>query len=236
MLGAFKQIIILGSFLMVLLSYQNCAQVFDADHREGADNSSLSTDEQLVIVEGKALQVLNKNCASCHGPDAANQPIDILNLDKMIADGYVVVGEPQSSPLFIEIVDGLMPQNGTMAPEDKELLRLWILGRNASEDDLSAILAPPAPDTGGAEAATYQQVAGLLLIQCGSCHLGAGNAQGGVTLNEFTDVRRYVSPGSPAGSALYNVVARDEMPPNNPLTPAEKQVIFSWISAGAQNN
>lgn len=224
-----QSITIAFSFLIIILSFQNCSE--HTEYNGSDESNSLFMDE----LEAKALIVLNQNCASCHGADATDAPVDILNVDKMIEDGYIVMGEPQNSSLYVEVIDGTMPISAPLSEADKDALKSWLLADNGLTDDLSAILAPPDPESGGAEPATFLQVQAVLSFKCASCHMN-GNSQGGVSLDTFNQVRTYVSPGLPGSSSLYEQVGNNLMPPNNPLAGSEKQIIFSWISDGAPNN
>ncbi|MBX7166783.1 MAG: PSD1 and planctomycete cytochrome C domain-containing protein [Pirellulales bacterium] len=83
-----------------------------------------------------------------------------------------------------------------------------------------------------------REVAPLLIERCGSCHskskraaklnlvTPAGIARGG-------DGGPAVVPGEPDNSSLWQRVADDEMPPEQPLSAEEKELLRAWIAAGA---
>jgi hypothetical protein len=43
---------------------------------------------------------------------------------------------------------------------------------------------------------------------------------------------RFVVPGEPQLSPLYEVIAKGEMPPSGPLAQAQAQIIYDWIFEG----
>ena len=224
-------IFILG--VLLLMGYQNCSP----KHRRGK-TVTLSSEDEKRIIQGKAMGIVQAHCSSCHSPGSSvTTPIaDILDFNQLVTDGYIEFGKPQTSLLYIDLVDGVMPPTGSppLSPVDLETLRVWLLADNATSDDLSAILRPP--DTGGGGTpATFTEVFTIITGTCANCHLN-GNASGGVTLNNFNEIRNYVVPNNTAASVLYGEVQRNEMPPANPLSIAAKQAIFSWINDGAQNN
>jgi tetratricopeptide (TPR) repeat protein/mono/diheme cytochrome c family protein len=84
----------------------------------------------------KALAVLKKNCAQCHGPNSKGEGglKDILDVKKLIeAQGkdYIIPGNPGKSYVFQRIKDGEMPPDEkavTSRPSDEDvaLLKEWI--------------------------------------------------------------------------------------------------------------
>src|SRR5260221_8579016 len=95
--------------------------------------------------------------------------------------------------------------------------------------------APPRRDTGG-------EVRRIFASKCASCH-GPDLAKPKGRFGYVLDLRRVagnpemVIPERPTESELWVLVQRDEMPPpdspHGALTPAQKEVIWAWIAAGA---
>ncbi len=71
---------------------------------------------------------------------------------------------------------------------------------------------------------SFARVQELVQAKCSSCHDWAGSAEG--ILGE-------VAPGDPAASPLWKKVSADLMPPDGPLSDAEKALLKDWITAGA---
>lgn len=75
------------------------------------------------------------------------------------------------------------------------------------------------------------------------CH-DASTAEHGVILDSYTNIIQTgdVKPFRPDDSELYEVLFGDKdedimpPPPQSPLTDAQKQLIYTWIMQGAQNN
>ncbi|MFM7058707.1 MAG: DUF1553 domain-containing protein [Planctomycetota bacterium] len=83
-----------------------------------------------------------------------------------------------------------------------------------------------------------QQIAPLLAARCLECHHGT-DAQAGLDLSSRTRVLKggdsgpAMVPGNVDESLLLQRVLTDEMPPQKPLTDAEKTQLTNWIREGA---
>ena len=84
-----------------------------------------------------------------------------------------------------------------------------------------------------------QKVAPLLASRCISCH-NATEKKGGLNLLREAAARvggdsgSVLIPGKPEESLLWERIASDEMPPKQPLSAAEKELVRRWISDGAR--
>ncbi len=79
----------------------------------------------------------------------------------------------------------------------------------------------------------------LLEASCATsgCHNAASAAEGVI----LTDYKNIISTGgviagNPSASELYQQIITNKMPPNNPLTQQQKNLIQTWISQGAKYN
>ncbi len=68
----------------------------------------------------------------------------------------------------------------------------------------------------------------LLKSNCTSCH-GGSSPTAGIDLSSYAKVKANASAAS-------SVIQRGSMPPNGPLSTANKQLFAAWVSAGAPNN
>ena len=69
--------------------------------------------------------------------------------------------------------------------------------------------------------------------------LNAHGGNGGIFLENFSDILAQVIPGDPEGSTLYKALVGDgipQMPPGNPLSDDLIQTIYGWIEQGALDN
>jgi hypothetical protein len=69
--------------------------------------------------------------------------------------------------------------------------------------------------------------------------LAAHGGKGGVFLESYDDIMKYVTPGDPENSVLYKALIGDgvkQMPPDAPLPDEMIQTIYDWIAQGALNN
>lgn len=69
--------------------------------------------------------------------------------------------------------------------------------------------------------------------------LEAHGGKGGVFLENYDDIMKYVVPGNPEESMLYKRLTADgvsQMPPSGPLPAETIQLFYDWIKQGAKNN
>jgi len=69
--------------------------------------------------------------------------------------------------------------------------------------------------------------------------LTAHGGKGGVFLESYNDIMKYVVPGSPEESMLYKRLTADgvsQMPPSGPLPSETIKLFYDWIKQGAKNN
>lgn len=69
--------------------------------------------------------------------------------------------------------------------------------------------------------------------------LAAHGGKGGVFLESYDDIMKYVIAGDPENSMLYKALIGDgtqRMPPDAPLPDEMIQTIYDWIAQGALNN
>lgn len=129
--------IILG--LTVGLSFNNCAKPtslipgFGAGFSQNTDISS--TVNPYHVGEGspreqQVLGIFQAHCANCHTPPLNNGGIkDIMDINGLIAYGWIYPGDPTNSKIFIEIQANRMPKGGApLSLSDRETIRSWLLG------------------------------------------------------------------------------------------------------------
>lgn len=83
-----------------------------------------------------------------------------------------------------------------------------------------------------------RQIVPLLVSHCLECH-GQSDPAGDLSLSRQATAQRggvsgpAVVAGDPEASELWQMVASDQMPPEEPLAAAEKQLLRRWIEQGA---
>jgi len=251
-----KTTFVLISSAVLLLFYQSCANwLNNSSHAPGADSTS-STAPVAVVQFSQAEPILALHCASCHSPTSGNaQAIaaisDITSLSAItsakctaavsgVNGACVNMGSPQTSPLYLDIIDQVMPANlppnGTAAAltaGEIETIREWLLASNINSDVLSGSL----PATGGASGGgggtgttpSYKsQIAPIISANCASCH--GPNAPALTTESDIS------AEGAEIVAAITSTNAGLLMPPGAPLPSADIALIEAWVNAGAPNN
>ena len=71
---------------------------------------------------------------------------------------------------------------------------------------------------------SFGPVQELVQAKCAACHEWPGSVEG---------ILGVVTPGDPAESPMWKMVSADLMPPDEPLSDAEKTLLQNWIAAGA---
>ncbi len=220
-----------GYICLMVLSFAllGCDEGFKA---KGSDEASdLSTidfnseylDIPFAELETKASEVLQTRCASCHsagGTGAAAIP-DIMDTNDLLRRGLIVPNHPVNSKLFVDVWDGRMPSNGESLTKDElEIIQIWIY-RGVQEVPDPILLS--------------DGVQTVFEANCLSCHSLIGGNAGGVNLESYDEIMKYVSPtASPDESVLFDSVVTGRMP----TTPTKLQqrdlaIIYNWLWAGA---
>lgn len=231
-IGRFKLLFSLMILLtLIFLPFQNCSGV----HNQ-ADQMSQS-EQNLLIYQAAAMKVLTGRCISCHNSSATNVNglTDLTDVDQLIAKAYIYPGKPQNSPLYLKIVDGLMPKNGDLLPADEMAAIsdwIWVLGNPFFLPDING--SGDGPGLIGISV-TYRDIQQVINARCIGCH-GAGSNNG--SLATYNDVRTRLQPGVPNGSVIFQEINSNSMPPAPaaPLTGTQKSMFFKWIADGALNN
>lgn len=221
---------------LMISPFQNCAQV----HESSGSSDESSEAANVSFYAAQARDVLQSRCVSCHNPSSTPlaEPTDILNVDSLILGKFVVPGKPQSSPLYLDVIDGLMPQGGpALSDSEIEILAnwIWVLGNPSG----NPVIVGTGGSGGGAvtpaTAPTFTRVNNEVIIpRCIGCH----QAGSGRSLAGYNAVKAFTTGSNAVGSLLYQEVNSNSMPtaPNAPLTVTQKLLIFNWITAGALNN
>jgi mono/diheme cytochrome c family protein len=78
----------------------------------------------------RAAATLRSHCGACHGPGGSGKGgfNYLLDRDRLLARGQVVLGKPADSPLWQRIDDGEMPpaKKPRLRPDETALVRQWI--------------------------------------------------------------------------------------------------------------
>ena len=231
-----KLILIVGLLALPVFSFQNCAELLsDASH--GNFTAPSETDLAYQAIASEAQVLLNRYCVECHSPGNPNAgPIsNILDQSFLEAQGFIIIGSPQSSSLYLGIIDGIEPRDSdSMSASEIETIRDWILGPEFYNDNIGGSVGGGGSGGTPATPATFANVNSMIIQpQCIRCH-GAGDPRG--SLANYAAVRTYVIPGS-LSSELWQQVALNQMPQGAPpLSPNLKSLLQRWIQAGAPNN
>lgn len=83
---------------------------------------------------------------------------------------------------------------------------------------------------------TFSKVfANTIQPKCVSCHR-SGRDDGGVRLDNYTNVMKVVSPRNANGSRLYTSIKSGDMPPSGSVSAVALADIKAWIDRGAPND
>ena len=69
--------------------------------------------------------IFNSNCGGCHLNSSAGG-LNLSNYSNLMSSGSVIVGNHQSSELWIRTDDGSMPPSGTLSQSEINLIAQWI--------------------------------------------------------------------------------------------------------------
>lgn len=245
----------------LIVSYQSCAQWLGGNsHSAGSSASSTTSAQSVPVVPfSAAASILQQHCASCHSPTSATPTTalpDIMNQASVEGSVYVSMGKPQTSQLYLDILDGTMPPappaaaagsptpaRDTLSAGEIETLREWLLASNINSDVIIGTLPMSTTGTGtGTTGPSYAAViAPIIQNKCNGCHNGTFRASNYATFSQLQQIAL-------AGTLVNLITSTDPaviMPPPTqggapvapiPLTATEITNIKAWVAAGAKNN
>jgi mono/diheme cytochrome c family protein len=228
-----------------MMGFQNCASEHSSKgNSNGSSAAPTPTIDQLLAAYEKAVtSIVNQKCANCHFPDSP-EPVPFDNFDPsfLIQSGYVVPGEPQNSPIYLAVLDGLMPHNDDdLTSAEIETLRDWIFTLGDTSGT-GGIIGAPGEDAegGGSGGPTFSGIyATIINTNCTGCH-GAAQQSAGVRLDGYARVMDYVDVDNPRASPLFNEINGGFMPTPagfpQPTRDRYASSILEWIEDGAPNN
>lgn len=219
---------------LLLLPFNNCG----SSHDPGNTLPSLTEGEILAGLQVQSASVFGSRCSECHNENVVdpNNNLRSFDIDDLEGNGFVDVGAPQESWLYLRIIDGTMPPPPEAALTDSELayIRDWI----AAEGGVFNTYIGGAPVEGSGPA-NFNQVRQVLARNCNNCHEQGANpprldVDANTIRNTFFGGQNLVIPGNADASRLLNSFNR--MPPGAPIgaNSPEANIIRSWIEGGAQ--
>jgi mono/diheme cytochrome c family protein len=198
-----------------------------------------------VCFERDVLPIFQNNCSisGCHNGSGESD----LNFTSYVPISHSVEPyKPYSSRTYKAIIatwgENKMPPDQPLSVASRTIIRLWI--------EQGALLTTCADTTGqhtdyvNPLACFSRDILPVLASKCAStrCHDAITHA-GDYVITNYSSVRNIVTPGSPSGSKLYQVITGsgdkdDKMPPSGStqLTIAEIDSIAAWITYGALNS
>lgn len=206
-----------------LFIYSNCS----SSHDTQSINSEADRTAILTYLQTEKTAVLTSKCGTCHNETSPTRLKDVLNTQYLIDNDFINVGSPQTSPLYLRIVDNFMPPVGSPDVTDDELsiLRDWIAAEGGNYNTYIG---------GGSGSVAFTPVRSILNQHCANCH-SAGGAAPRLDNMDAATLRGsgLVVPNNPLGSALFQSLQR--MPPGGALGQGspEGNIIRAWISGGA---
>jgi uncharacterized membrane protein len=232
------------SLMVLIITFQNCSMVTDPEN--GAINSASVSQANLQAVQeaikfdlrNKKDLILGAKCSSCYSNIlVSGRPINILSTEELVANNLIRLGQPQSSVLYLDAVDQLIPSGSDkFTSSELKVISDWIA---AEGNVFNTIIGGISADIGGTTV-TFTQVRQVLTTNCNSCH-GAISPRGGLRLDgDAATLRGTMYQGQPiilprnaAGSRLYQSLSR--MPTGGALGLNSQGgiIIRDWINGGA---
>lgn len=227
---------------VLLLPYLNCSPVGDTMGLSGSSlngGAPINTGAILETLRAQKTQVFATHCVGCHN-STTTENTTLTSLDLAVLDqrNLVNLGSPQTSPLYLGMVDGIHPAGSSVSPAEIVIIRDWIAAEGGNFDTYIGG-SPIDPGGGGTSNTPFTPVRTVLRQNCTSCH-NAGGQQPNLDLDApglraaVFNGARLVIPNNPNGSLL--LTAFGSMPDGAPLgvNSSQANVIRTWIANGAQ--
>ena len=226
--------VIIFALSVLLIPFNNCS----SSHTDPVAYSGPSQAEILSGLRVQSESVMEAKCASCHNQSTVDNGLtNVTDANWLENNGFVDLGFPQNSYLYLRVSDGTMPPSPAEPLTDNELaiVRDWIAAEGGNFD--TYIGGTPIDGSGG-NAADFNAVRQVLNQNCVACHRAGANPPrldvDAATFRAATyNGQPLVVPNNANGSLLLNSFSR--MPTGDPLgvNSQAANVVRSWINGGA---
>lgn len=224
----------IGIGAVLVFFYSNCSSSHDS-----IDDSSSGFNAAAILksLRSQKEYILNAKCASCHNENTTDNDLrQILSTEYLEENNYINRGYPQTSRLYLDVIDGIMPPENKLSDYEVHILRDWIA---AEGDNFDTYIGGTPIDPGGGGPTSFTQVRAVLNQYCVNCHRAGGEPPrldvDAATLREALHQQRdLVIPNNASNSLLLQSFS--SMPQGGALgvNSPEANIVRSWINSGAQ--
>lgn len=203
----------------------------------GGGGNTNPCDPSKVYFVNDVLPIFLANCAysGCHDAGTAADGVILDNYFNIISTGGIIVGNAHSSEVYEKITEtdpeDIMPP----APKNKlsesqiATIARWI-NDGAQNTECNSGNTCDTVNVG-----FQKNVLPILNNNCIGCHSGT-SPSGGISLQNYTEVKKYVNDGSLLGS-IKREPGWSAMPKNRAkMSDCNIRQIEIWVNAGAPNN
>jgi hypothetical protein len=209
-----------------------------------------------VCFERDILSPLQSSCgkSGCHGGSSGVEGFAVGNYAAIMQS--VTPGDPRGSKLYQVITDingeNFMPPDQPLSANQRNLIEVWILqGALETKCDTSTPdtgVIPPPPIDWGDSVCFVQDILPIFLPSCGTdrlntgCHSVASHVEGYVLVDyqSIMNGEEGIVPNHADHSKFIEVLTTGElderMPPGQPLSQAQIDLLTTWINEGALNS
>lgn len=233
-------VILTGVCIVLLLSVNSCkhepeVKVGSTDTTgNGGVGTGNPCDKDSVYFTNDILPIIQSNCAfvDCHGAGSAKAEVDLSNYTTIMKTADVVPGMPGESDFYAVLnsndTNKVMPRPPALklTADQIALISKWIQqgAKNNKCDGCDTTIV------------TFSGVISKIIQNnCTGCHSGA-SPQGGISLNNYTEVNTIVQDGSLFGSINHEsgfVAMPYKIAKLNQCNIDKMRI---WIEAGALND
>jgi len=194
-------------------------------------------DPQTIFFQQQVLPIFQSSCAvpGCHDAVSQQNGIILDSYDNIVSTGDIEAGNPNAGDIYEVITeadpDDVMPPSpyNSLTQQQISTIFYWIqqgAQNNSCEGegcDLSNV--------------TFSgKVQPIIAAHCQGCHSGA-TPQGNLLLTNYDQIRAIAENGSLWGSINWGGNDFTDMPYNGTqLSQCKKDIIQTWLDAGAPNN
>ena len=195
-------------------------------------SSGTVTNPTGICFNTQILPFFQSNCASsgCHDAKTRAKGYDLTTYAGIVKSG-ISTSNPTSSKLYKVMIDtskDRMPPApaAKLSAAQTNLVLTWIK-EGAKQTNCNAVVNTDSPTFSGV-------IKPFIDVNCIGCHQ-AGNASGGVILDNYNNVKTLALNGTFAGTISYATGYRP-MPPSNKVSDCQIVAVQNWIKNGAKND
>jgi uncharacterized membrane protein len=194
-------------------------------------------DPQVIYFQQQVLPIFQSSCAvpGCHDSETHEEGIILDSYANIINTGEITAGDPGEGDIYEKITetdpDDVMPPSPYAALTTQQINTIFYWIQQGAQNNSCEGTGCDLTNV------TYSgKIKPIIDLSCKGCHSGP-SPQGNIAITNYTQLKSIADNGSLWGSINWGGGDFTDMPYNGTqLSACKKDIINTWLDAGAPNN